>query len=558
MRLRDPPPSSRLRPTGCARAEENKTSGGGPPSDSRAGGGALVARAVIALAALFALAGEARAATRYAIVVGENDGDKQEKVLRYAESDAKRVAEVLRSVGGFHPEDVIVLTDVSAEDVRRALIETNARIRTSGEKSMLFIFYSGHGDSESLHLDGSHLPLAELRDLAVGSPAEARVLVIDSCRSGALTRVKGGTIGPSFPVEKEIPLTAAGLAILASSAAGEDAQESDQIGASFFTHFLVSAFIGAADRNGDGLVTLGEAFNYASERTLAATTTSLAGPQHPTYRLELGGRDDLVLTKLASLKKGLGLLAFSEAGQYVVQQGGESGLAVAEVTMGEGPARSIALEEGDYHVTRRGADYLLQGEFQVLPGGITSVDTRSMRRVEYARVVRKGGTDVSSAFSMYAIAGARGALFDIGTAWQTGVGARLDVQELSLELRLGAGGATRPRNEVHRIDIATHDFTLSAVGVRAFDLGPVTLAIGLEVGGLWLAQRFTDNQTPSRNTYGAMVGPIGIVEVPWSRVYLRVEGEVLTYLLPLGNDPEDASKSTPVTGRVGAGVGFYF
>jgi hypothetical protein len=510
---------------------------------------------LLTLTALMALAEPAWGAMRYAIVVGVNDGDKQEKTLRYAESDAKRIADVLKSVGGFHPEDVILLTDVSAADLRRALIETNARIRTSTDKGMLFIFYSGHGDGDSLHLGGTHLPLSELRDLAVGSSAEARVLVIDSCRSGVLTRVKGGTVGPSFPVDRELPLTASGLAILASSAAGEDAQESDQIGASFFTHYLASALIGAADRNGDGLVTLGEAFSYASERTLAATTTSLAGPQHPTYRLELGGRDDLVLTKLAGLKKGLGLLAFSDAGQYVIQKGDDAGLAVAEVTMAEGPARSVALEEGAYQVTRRAPEYLLQGGFQVSPGGVTNVEMKSMRRVEYARVVRKGGTEVSSALSVYAIGGARGSLFDIGTAWQSGVGVRFDIHELALELRFGAGGATRHNA---RIDILTNDFSASAVAVRGFDLGPLTLSVGLEAGGLCLLQRFTDGMTPSRRTYGAMVGPIGILEVPLGRFYARLEGEVFTYLLPLGNDVDVVSSRTPVTGRVGAGAGVYF
>ena len=46
-------------------------------------------------------------------------------------------------------------------------------------------------DGQSLHLGRSRLELSELRDLTTASPAEARVLVVDSCRSGALTRVKG-------------------------------------------------------------------------------------------------------------------------------------------------------------------------------------------------------------------------------------------------------------------------------------------------------------------------------------------------------------------------------
>jgi hypothetical protein len=231
------------------------------------------------------------------------------------------------------------------------------------------------------------------------------------------------------------------------------------------------------------------------------------------------------------------------------------GIAIAEVTMNDGPPRGLVLEEGTYQITQRASDHLLQGEFRVTQGSSTPVDSEAMRRVEYARVVRKGGTEVSSVLSAYAIGGARGSLFDIGAAWQTGAGVRLDIQELALELRFGAGGAKR-RNV--RIDINTNDFSVSAVGLRAFDLGPLTMGIGLEAGGLLLYQRFNDGMTPNRRTYGAMVGPIGTVEVPFDRFYARFEGEVFTYLLPLGNNPDQSSNSTPVTGRVGAGVGFYF
>ena len=43
----------------------------------------------------------------------------------------------------------------------------------------------------------------------------------------------------------------------------EAAQESDRICASYFTHYLVSGFRGAADLSGDGKVTLNEAYQFA-------------------------------------------------------------------------------------------------------------------------------------------------------------------------------------------------------------------------------------------------------------------------------------------------------
>ena len=59
---------------------------------------------------------------------------------------------------------------------------------------------------------------------------------------------------------------------LAATAASEDAQESDELRGSFFTHYLVSGLLGAADEDGDGAVTLAEAYDHAYAATLRATS----------------------------------------------------------------------------------------------------------------------------------------------------------------------------------------------------------------------------------------------------------------------------------------------
>jgi hypothetical protein len=230
------------------------------------------------------------------------------------------MAEVLRIVGQFYPENIQVLANASADDVRRAVIALNARVRGElSPDSMLFVFYSGHADAQALHVGATRLLLDELRGLVAGSPAGARVLVLDACRAGALTRVKGATIREPFSLALAHAPGPEGLVIMTSSTAGEEAQEFDQLGASVFTHHLLSALRGAADRNDDGKVTVGEAFSYASERTLAATARTTAGPQHPTYRLELGGRSDLVLAWPRNVRGDQGQLVFGTAGTFFVQ-----------------------------------------------------------------------------------------------------------------------------------------------------------------------------------------------------------------------------------------------
>ena len=65
-------------------------------------------------------------------------------------------------------------------------------------------------------------------------------------------------------------------AYLTSSSEDEASQESDQIGSSFFTHYLVSGLRGAADASDDDLVTLEEVYRYAREETLTRTASTFA------------------------------------------------------------------------------------------------------------------------------------------------------------------------------------------------------------------------------------------------------------------------------------------
>lgn len=491
----------------------------------------------------------AAAAGRVAVLVGANVGVAGDARLRFAEADAERMASILRDVGGFEPADVIVLKGTDAEGVRRALISVNARMREERDGSLLFVYFSGHGDAESLHMKGTRLDLRELRNLVSGSAAQARVLVIDSCRSGGLTRVKGGTPGPAFDIgfQRTGP---EGVAILTSSAAGEDSQESDALRASIFTHYLASALLGAADRDQDGNVTLGESFSYASERTLAVSASTIAGPQHPTYRFNLGGRDDLVLTRPGRARGAVGLLSFAEPGLWLVSKDTAVGTVVAEVAT-ESPGAKLALRSGGYVVTRRESDHLLQGAVAVREGHTSVVSGSGMRRIDHARVVRKGGTDRYAAVSAFALGGLRGALLDLGTAGQGAVGVRVDLPVLTLEGRLAMA---RSRTNSDRLQIDTRELSASILAIRAIDLGPLTAGAGVEAGGLRLDQDFHERRTATRTSYGWNVGPVALVEAAIAGpLVLRIDAALLTYFLP-GVD----AVQTPVSLRFAAGAGAFF
>jgi len=472
----------------------------------RTTGGARAAAAVVLATGLLA-AGRARAQVeRYAVLFGDNHGAADEPPLRYAESDAAKLARVLRELGGFPAENVVLLQGESAEAVRRALIAMNDRIRTRagpGTRVMLLVYYSGHADASALHLGGTALDTGQLRQLVRGSSAAIRLLVVDACRSGALTRAKGGRDAPPFAIALDQGLAGEGAVFLTSSAADEDAQESDEIRGSFFTHALVSALLGAGDADGDGRVVLEEAYRYAYEGTLRASSRTLAGLQHPTFQYDLRGQGQIVLTTVDPRSRERATLTFPEGRSYLVMQGDAAGAVVGEVGARD-RTRRLSVRPDRYFVRGRGPDHLLEGTFTVAAGETRRLDDRDLERIEYARLVRKGRPDATAAHGPQAGYQLRspvnGATFCHGVF----AGYAVELRHLSVVPRIAACHSTFDNDGLHADanELGAH-LTLA----HAWDLPIVTVAVGVTLGASLLRQTFTvPGIAPDRNSLAGQVG----------------------------------------------------
>ena len=329
----------------------------------------------VALAGLLAGAGPARGAPdgvgtvrlrRYALLVGINDGGPARARLRYATTDAQAMAHVLESLGGVAAGDLVLVADASraAFDAGFAEIERRLRAgRAPGVRSELLLYYSGHSDDEGLLVGRDRLRYDELRARVQAAPADLRVVILDSCGSGAFTRQKGGVRRPPFLVDASIDTR--GHAYLTSSAASESAQESDRIAASFFTYYLVSGLRGAADANQDRRVTLQEAFQFASQETLARTERSQGGPQHAAYEFDLSGTGDMVVTDVRTTQAGI-LLTPELSGRIAVREA--SGALVAELRKPAGNTVELGVDPGAYVVAIEGGANTLEAKLTLVAG----------------------------------------------------------------------------------------------------------------------------------------------------------------------------------------------
>jgi hypothetical protein len=272
------------------------------------------------------------------------------------------------------------------QEVIAQATELVAKVRENpADRSILIFYYSGHSDGEALELGSDRVSYAELRASLAATRADVRVVVVDGCKSGALSQSKGGVRAAPFEIRLSDQLDATGEVMLTSSAADELALESREIRGSFFTHHLVSGLRGAADTSGDGRVTLAEAYQYAYDHTLSATA-STGLRQHPGYDYRLAGKGELVLTEVTQPSASLELPEGFERALIVLVRRDQ---VLAELT--SDAARRLALAPGEYAVRVWKGTQAYAARVTVAAGEIRRVAWSELGAVPSPQVAGKGG-----------------------------------------------------------------------------------------------------------------------------------------------------------------------
>lgn len=238
-------------------------------------------------------------------------GDKGITPVRYAKNDALAFYRFVRESGV--PQDhVYMLTDREATRSRIMSYLSKLKQMTTDPDETAVIYFSGHGaplvmngqvmdgvlvpyDASSDAMELTAVKLSNLRDILQDAMGRW-VVVLDACFSGKqgrsvfASRVKGLAVVPkTFRVGAERGdqwwLTATSGDLFAN-----DFPKAEH---GLFTHYLLRALReqDASDANGDGVVTLREAFDWAQSRVEAVSRKSLGQLQKP----EVTGSGDLPL-----------------------------------------------------------------------------------------------------------------------------------------------------------------------------------------------------------------------------------------------------------------------
>ncbi len=351
---------------------------------------------VVTLILLFVFAANSHAApsavdariNRYVLSISANDGGSNRPMLRYAESDAKSFANVLREMGGVQPQNVKLVKQPSVASLKQEFAKLDgeiSQVKSNGGRNEVLVFYSGHADENGLHLGNEIYAWKEFRSRIDSLHADVKIAVIDACGSGAITRAKGGVAVPAFMVDESSDMK--GYAFITSSTQDESSQESDRLKGSFFTHSLVSGLRGAGDVSGDGRVTLSEAYQFAFNETLQKTEATMGGAQHPSRDMNLAGTGDVVMTDLNS-NGALLDLANDVDGRLFIRN--ESGELVAELNKKNGLSVSLGLPAGKYGVRLETTATVKETNVALVNGKHQSLALADFKNADVEKTVLRG------------------------------------------------------------------------------------------------------------------------------------------------------------------------
>lgn len=239
---------------------------------------------------------------RWAVIVGISQYQHQPWNLNYADRDAEELYKLLltENGGNFLEKNICKLINKKAttENIRQAL---NTFLKKPDREDLVIIYFACHGTPdperpENLYLlthntkpddiSGTALEM-EAIDSALKKTllAEKVIVFADTCHSGGI----GGTIGNRNIGDRSelmnrylqiLSQSVGGIALLTSAEAREVSREGKQWGGGHgvFTHYLLEGMRGEADRDQNGIVTIGELFEYVRDRVKDATDYK----QHPS------------------------------------------------------------------------------------------------------------------------------------------------------------------------------------------------------------------------------------------------------------------------------------
>ncbi|BAZ24251.1 hypothetical protein NIES4073_51440 [Kalymmatonema gypsitolerans NIES-4073] len=221
---------------------------------------------------------------KLALLIGVSEYQPGLNPLPSAVKDVEAMRRVLThpEIGNFAEVDITVLKNPQRQEMEDAIYNLFAHRQ---KEDLLLFYFSGHGikdDNGRLYLSTSTtrkqndrlfkpsaVAASVLHENMNESRSQRQVIILDCCFSGAIAQ--GLTVKDDGTVNLQEQLGGKGRAILTSSTSTQYSFEQAGSDLSIYTRYLVEGMEkGAADRDGDGWISIDELHEYASDKVKEA------------------------------------------------------------------------------------------------------------------------------------------------------------------------------------------------------------------------------------------------------------------------------------------------
>ena len=237
---------------------------------------------------------------RYGVLIASSQFPDEPKLqdLKCPENDVDGLSAMLNdaALGGF--TDLVVIKNQPHHLVLRRIQQV---LRKAGRDDLVLIFYAGHGkldragrlylatvDTVNEDLETTSVPATRIRELIENADTSKTALILDCCYSGAIEKsFLRGDVGEQL----NIMARGRGTFIMTASTEVQTAREEVRDGFGLFTKHVIGGIAGgAADADGDGVITMNELYNYVHRQVLAESH------QEP-MKWDLNVRGELVVAR---------------------------------------------------------------------------------------------------------------------------------------------------------------------------------------------------------------------------------------------------------------------
>ncbi|MBE9540479.1 MAG: caspase family protein [Proteobacteria bacterium] len=253
----------------------------------------------------------------YLLTIGVSNYADDSLDLNYASKDARDIRDLLSDSDYYNRvyAKSLLDTDVTSE----AVIEARTFLQAGKPTDHAIVFFAGHGfldeennyyfgttDIDPANPAGNGLAYEEINNILDGIPALSKLLMLDTCHSGEVTRAakntklaagvsargiklkskprKGADLSLSFDMLQKAFTdlrVSTGATVISAAGGQEYALETSEIKNGVFTASVIKALRGrAADSNNDGRVSTAELRKYTYDEVSRLT----GGQQKPTTR----------------------------------------------------------------------------------------------------------------------------------------------------------------------------------------------------------------------------------------------------------------------------------